>query len=183
MKPQCAATAVAIALCACGPAADKTPVRYHPRGSNPTGPTSSGTFARGDSPDRVRAVMGNPDASNETGKDTMVWHYRFSSVMFRGQRVIGWNDVSKVLKSRGSGETGDHLAGTNGPTASGSIGVPTGFSGANVLSAPGSGGVDQRYVNPNQTYIGPYTRSDGTQVGGHMRTMGNSTTSDNIRRR
>jgi endonuclease YncB( thermonuclease family) len=47
-----------------------------------------------------------------------------------------------------------------------------------MMSMPTYGG-----VNPNQIYVGSYTRSDGTFVRGHMRTMPNSTTLDNLGRR
>lgn len=35
-------------------------------------------------------------------------------------------------------------------------------------------------VNPNQRYIQPYQRDDGTQVRGHWRTVPNDRTDDNI---
>ncbi len=43
------------------------------------------------------------------------------------------------------------------------------------IGAAASGG-----VNPNQTYVGSYTRRDGTVVQGHWRTMPNSTCWDNL---
>lgn len=160
-----------------------TSARYSPSPVRSDAPTSGGTFAKGDPESRVRAVMGHPEATNEMAGGSLVWHYRFSSVRFENGRVAEWNDASRILKTRGPGGSGQEMAsgGSSGPAGGNQISVPTGFTGATVINPPASG--PDRAINPDQYYVGPYVKDDGTRVPGHLKTRANSTTRDNIRGR
>ncbi len=136
-------------------------------------------FRRGDAAANVRAAMGAPDATLTRADGREVWNYKFSSVIFRGDRVAQWNDPSHVLRTEGPGETGEGLASLeskDGPTSYSS------FPGM-VLVGPAATAREQRQINPNTVEVSSYTRNDGTQVAGHIRTQGNATRSDNIRGR
>lgn len=67
---------------------------------------------------------------------------------------------------------------TTEPLAKDGPQVPTGF-----LTAAQARAANGRYINPNKEQVSGYTKQDGTQVGGYIRTQGNSTTRDNLRDR
>jgi hypothetical protein len=152
-----------------------------------TAGAAGGSFARGDGEERVKAAMGSPDGRLTMPNNDEVWNYKFSSVTFRGGRVRAWNDPSKVLRTRGPGETGEYLANNDeddireGQT----LHIPNGLT---LNLASGTGNVptaptDSRYINPERQVVGGYQRADGSQVPTYERTRANATRSDNLKRR
>lgn len=139
-----------------------------------------GSFGRGDSSAQVRSAMGDPDSTLSLANGDEVWQYRFSSVTLRRDKVARWNDPSRVLRTRGAGETGDYV-GVNQESKVG----PTGHSSfpGIVNSGPSRSGAAERHINPNKVAVDGYTTQDGREVGGYIRTQGNSTTRDNLRDR
>jgi len=173
--------AVLVILMVSGCAKEEMPVAaYRPRPTIvQTDPT--GRFTKGDSMDKVRSVMGPAEISNELPNGDEIWSYKFSSVTFRRGKVMSWNDMSRVLRTRGTGGTTDEIEKKSGVAMTDGPLMPAGFSG--VANAGGGKASDSRFVNPNQIQVREYQKADGTFVPSHIRTRGNSTTSDNLRRR
>lgn len=136
----------------------------------------SGNFTKGADEERVSAVMGMPDDTIMRANGAEVWSYKFSTITFRNGRVVSWYDPSHVLRVVGDGETKERLDTPVSSSHDGPIGA--GIS-VNLIS----GGVakDARHVNPDQYYVNPYTKRNGSVTQGHLKTRANSITNDNLR--
>lgn len=137
-------------------------------------------FAKDSPKADVKASMGSPDSVSSRPGGMELWHYRFSTVQIRNGRVYGWNNASGNLKCHGPGET---VTAKEEPLSrsldDGPINRPAGavVHGGSTRSQDRS---ESGYINPERVWVDAHQRADGSQVQGHLRTRGNSSTRDNM---
>lgn len=135
-------------------------------------------FSRGDIFEAARAAMGEPDSLRERDAGMTIWNYGFSTVVFRHGKVSGWNNVSRNLRTWGSGETGENMVDRNGESrseGSRSASGPAGIVGISNASGVGSGA-----TSPSTQRVESHYRSDGTFVPSYIRTRADIIRSNNF---
>jgi hypothetical protein len=119
--------------------------------------------------------MGRPDGER-TSEGMPLWSYGFSRVKFRDGRVAGWEDHDHNLRTRGAGDTRVTKEEPLSRPLEGGGSVPAGA----IVHGVSGGSRGSGHTNPEVQHVGGYQRSDGTQVGGYIRTRANASGSDNF---
>ena len=184
--PSWSVATMAILASACSnqtgqPAAENRATEVQMASSHAIGRPESGfdTFTVGSSADQVKSVMGRPDdVRAKSGGAIEIWNYKFSTVAFRGGRVTGWDDHSKVLKTRGSG--GSQLAeseqkGQGGQSDLVSVSPELAARMGARTTPPPSGA-----TNPSVQYVEGHQRNNGSTVQGYYRTTGDASRTNNF---
>lgn len=140
----------------------------------------------GSSMDEVKTIMGTPDDQRDVSyRGTVVWTYSFSSVTFRGGKVIDWVDGSRNLKAKKrpgqDAETKERDHEAEMRQVAKELGIedfeytPASLSkGARSSSSPSGA------TNPNLVRVEGYTTKSGNRVESHYRTQGDTRRTNNF---